>query len=572
MFEPSAALSADFYKVGHRPQYPAGTELVYSNLTARSSKLAKSLHDSGSFDNKVVFFGLQGYIQNHLIDNWNRTFFHLPKSVAIGKYERIIRRTLGDASVSVDHLEALHDLGYLPLIIKALPEGSRVNIRVPVLTIANTLPEFFWLTNFIETSLSAENWKPMTTATTAFEYKRLLTKWATLTGSPIEGVQWQAHDFSMRGLSGVHDAMVSSPGHLLSFSGTDVIPAIEYLEEFYGADVDKELVGGSVPATEHSVMCMGGLETEIQTFRRLITDLYPNGILSIVSDTWDFWKVMTQYSAELKAEILARDGKVVFRPDSGDPVKILTGYIYKSYPSIAEAKADYGFLAGYSTANEEVVYEAVEIDGKFYKISFNRWPDYSVSDVEIGEQITPAEAKGAVECLWEVFSGTTTSTGHRLLDSHVGLIYGDSITIQRAEQIMSRLANKDFASANVVLGVGSFTYQHVTRDTLGFAVKSTYGVINGVGTEIFKDPITDNGIKKSAKGLLRVEKEGNDFVLYDQQTPQQEALGELRVVFRNGEVFHRQTLAQIRATLTASLNPSIKQSQLINVSQQQETV
>ena len=288
----------------------------------------------------------------------------------------------------MDHLESLHDLGYLPIKIKALPEGVRVPIAVPVLTVVNTHPDFFWLTNYIETIMSCYLWKPMTSATTAFEYKRLLTDFANRTGSDKDMVQFQAHDFSFRGLSSLQDAAVSGAGHLTCFWGTDTVPAIDFLENYYGADCVNEPVGFSVPATEHSVMCMGMQDGELETFKRLITKTYPKGIVSIVSDTWDFWKVVTEYVALLKNDILSRDGKLVIRPDSGDPVKIVCG----------DDNAPHG----------------------------------------------SAEYKGAIECLWDVFGGSITSTGHKLLDAHIGLIYGDSITLERAEQNLRKIRSQRF--------------------------------------------------------------------------------------------------------------------------------
>ncbi len=484
----------DFYKADHRRQYPVGTEYVYANFTPRSSRLAKMLPD---FDDKVVFFGLQGFVRHFLIETWNEGFFNQPKDKVVAAYKRRMDSSLGEGAVPVDHIEALHDLGYLPLRIKAVTEGSRVNIRVPVLTMVNTDPRFFWLTNYIETVLSAELWKSCTTASIAYEYKRLLIQYAEKTGAPLDFIPLQGHDFSSRGMSGIYDAAQSGVGHLTSFFGTDSVASIDYAEEYYNAT---GVVGVSVPATEHSVMCMGTENNELETFRRLICDLYPSGIVSIVSDTWDFWKVITEFTLTLKTEILNRKpnalglAKMVLRPDSGDPVKIICG----------DADA---------------------------------------------EPNSPA-FKGAVECLWDVFGGTETDKGFKVLHERVGLIYGDSITLARAQAILGGLTAKGFASSNIVFGIGSYTYNYLTRDTFGFAVKATWGQVNGVGRELFKDPITDSGIKKSAKGLLRVEQTADGFTLFDQQTAEQEQQGALAVVFENGKLIRECTLDEIRARLT----------------------
>lgn len=506
----------DFYKAGHRQQYEKGTTEVYSNFTPRSARLAPVNQET--FDGKVVWFGLQGFIKEFLIDLFQDNFFCKPKEDVVGLYKRRMDTALGVDSVPVDHIEALWDLGYLPIEIKALPEGSRVNIRVPVMTFKNTLPEFFWLTNYLETVFSNELWKPTTVATVAYEYRKLLLDFAEKTGAPPEFVIWQAHDFSCRGMSGFADAMRSSAGHLLSFAGTDTVGAIDYLEDFYNANAETELIGGSVPATEHSVMCLSGQENELETFRRLICDVYPSGVVSIVSDSWDFWRVITEYSLALRSEILARKvnglglAKVVFRPDSGDPVLILTGY-------------------------------------KDEEIADNGDGTYTVRTS--GELITEAERKGAVECLWDIFGGTLTDKGFKVLNERVGLIYGDSITLGRAQAIMQRLMDKGFASCNTVLGVGSFSYQFMTRDSLGFAVKATSGVVNGIRRAVAKDPKTDSGTKKSAVGLLRVEKEGDDFVLYDNQTEEQEKQGALRPVFRDSVLLVDESFSEIQARLRA---------------------
>lgn len=491
--------AADFYKMDHRRQYPENTQMVYSNLTARSDKL-KNIPDH-LFSGEITFFGLQYFIKEFLIRQWNEEFFSKDIGTVTTKYKRRLDTSLGRDSVPIGHIVDLHNLGYLPINIKALPEGSGVPVKVPVLTIHNTHPEFFWLTNYLETILSAYLWKPTTSATVAKHYRTLLDKYSALTGADKTFTQFQGHDFSFRGMSGLHDAALSGAGHLTSFVGTDTIPAIDLIEDYYNGDAEKELIGCSVPATEHSVMCMGTKESEIETFRRLITDLYPAGIVSIVSDTWDFWKVITEYSTTLKPEIMARDGKVVFRPDSGDPVKIICGDPY----------------------------------------------------AEIGS----AAYKGAVQCLWEIFGGTVTPSGYRVLDSHVGLIYGDSITLDRAEQIMRRLADNNFASSNVVLGIGSYTYQYATRDTFGFAVKSTYGIVNGEGREIFKDPKTDNGVKKSARGLLRVDSVNGKYVMSDQQPDMRPCC--LREVFRDGVLLIDDTIADIRQRVAGEVLSGIEE-------------
>jgi nicotinamide phosphoribosyltransferase len=474
-------LIKDAYKTGHIIQYPNGTQMVYSNLTPRGSRIPGI--------NSVVVFGIQHFVKEYLIDQFDKNFFLVPKKEAIAAFKRRMDNALGKDAVSTEHMEALHDLGYLPLEIKALPEGTLCPMRIPLLTIRNTHDKFFWLTNDLETLLSAVLWHPITSATIAHEYRKMLDKYAAKTSDIPEFVQWQGHDFSMRGQASIDAAMASGAAHLLSFTGTDTIPAIDFLETYYGANSDNELIGGSVPATEHSVMCLGGNETEQETFDRLITKVYPSGIVSIVSDTWDYWKVIGEILPNLKDKIMARDGKVVIRPDSGDPVLILCG------------------------------------DDQSYDVLKN---------------------KGTVEALWDLFGGTTNSKGYKQLDPHIGAIYGDSITLERCNEICERLERKGFASTNVVFGIGSFTYQYVTRDTFGFAMKATYGVVNGKAVNIFKNPKTDDGLKKSAKGMLRV---NADLTLSEGVTPQEADGGMLQTVFFNGQAKNIQTLSDIRKRL-----------------------
>lgn len=492
-------LLTDYYKVNHNRMYPEGTTMIYSNLTPRKSRL--------SGVDKVVVFGIQHFTIEYLIKRFNEHFFNKDKVTVITEYIRH-----AGAGINCDHIAKLHDLGYLPIEIKALPEGSLCPIGVPMLTIKNTHPEFGWLTNYIETLLSCMLWQPITSATIALEYRKILTKYAKETDEKNIGfVDWQAHDFSMRGMSSVESAILSGMGHLTSFTGTDTIPAIYQAETSYNAT---GLIGASVPATEHSVMCMGTKEDEVGTFKTLL-DKYLNGILSVVSDTWDLWKVCTEYLPILKNDILARDGKLVIRPDSGDPVDILCG------------------LKPVSADNE----------GLHYK-----------------KGASQAEIKGVIELLWDTFGGTVNDKGYKQLDPHIGAIYGDSITLDRAKQICERLKAKGFASTNVVLGIGSYTYQYNTRDTFGFAVKATYGEItHGFDEfgpkvecrEIFKDPITDDGTKRSKKGLLAVYKNetNGDYFVQDQCTWEMEQSGELTTVFKDGKMVKTVTLDEIRNRL-----------------------
>lgn len=477
-----ASLLCDFYKVSHKPQYPADTEVIYATWTPRGTLIPELT--------EVVAFGFQAFVKKYLLEYFKANFFDRSEKEVVAEYQRVLRVSLGIAEPDAEHIRDLHRLGYLPLLIKALPEGTVVPLRVPMLTIENTNHRFFWLTNFVESLMSAELWQPATAATIARDYRRILDEAAMKTVGSTNFVQFQGHDFSFRGMEGLDASKGSGMGHLLSFVGTDTIPAILATEEFYGADIEKELIGTSIPATEHSVMEALGMD-EVGAFHHLLTKVYPSGFFSVVSDTWDLWKVITEVLPQLKVEIMSRNGRMVIRPDSGDPVKILCGDVQS--------------------------------------------PD-------------PRARKGVVELLWDTFGGTVSEQGYKILDSHIGVIYGDAITRHRAKEICAQLAEKGFASINVVYGIGSYTYQFNTRDTFGFALKTTFGQFGGEKRLLFKKPITDNGTKISQKGRVSV-KEVDGVLAYTDGYFEDQPDSLLRPIFENGEIRNETTFAEIRDRL-----------------------
>lgn len=491
-----ALFYTDAYKLDHRRQYPEGTTNVYSNFTNRGSRI------DGIED--VVHFGLQAFLKDILIDRFEK-FFAAGEDEVAEEYTNKVNAILGPNEVGNDHIRALHRKGYLPLRFCAVPEGTLVPIKVPSFTVENTHPEFFWLVNYIETVVSASVWQASTSATLAYHFRQILDYGAKITSSTPEFVDWQGHDFSFRGMSSIESAQASGAGHLLSFTGTDSLTAIDWINKYYSSDGD--FIGGSVPATEHSVMCAGGEEDEEKTFKRLL-HLYKTGILSVVSDTWDFFGVITKGGIldRLREDILTRDGKLVIRPDSGDPADIICG-TYQGQHSVG-------------------------VDGAW--------------DTD--------EQKGAIQLLWELFGGTVNEKGFKELDSHIGLIYGDSITAERAADIIARLAEKGFASTNVVFGVGSFTYQYNTRDTFGSAMKATWvKFADGTEKNIQKNPKTDSGLKKSATGRLAVLQYANgELYLVEKATPEQEAISLLQPVWEDGKVLRDESFTQVRENLKRS--------------------
>lgn len=234
-------LLCDYYKLGHVDQYPPGITQIFSNWTPRYTKRP----NADSATHRVTHFGLQYFIKDYLQRRFSEGFFLRPKSDVIAEYVRVVRGTLGIQSPRTSHLEELHDLGYIPLAIYSIPEGFSTRCGIPSMVITNTAPSAFWLPNFIETMLSMVLWKGSTSATTAARFRRIGTKYAKQFGhTDLSFLDWQFHDFSMRGMSGLEDAVLSGMGHLTSFSGTDTIPAILAAEQYYAAG----LCGGSVPA------------------------------------------------------------------------------------------------------------------------------------------------------------------------------------------------------------------------------------------------------------------------------------------------------------------------------------
>lgn len=254
-------------------------------------------------------------------------------------------------------------------------------------------------------------------------------------------------------------------------------------------------------------------EAEVASFRHIFKK-YPRGVVSIVSDSYDYWNTITNMAKELKPDIMARGKdslglcKTVFRPDSGNPVDVICGTL------------------------------------KYNINDLEKNPEFTIAGAMI-RNLKPEE-KGSVHVLYDTFGGTKTPTGHIQLDEHVGLIYGDSITPVRAYNILRKLDEKGFASGNIVLGIGSYTYNYLTRDSLGFAMKATYAEIDGKGVQIFKQPKTDSG-KNSAKGMLRVDKIGNEYVLVDGLD--NDDGGELKVIFEDGKFVNLPTFSQIRERL-----------------------
>lgn len=585
LYASPASLNADAYKSGHIYQYPEGTEFLFFNMTPRSDKyLNTPLAKDG-----IIPWGIKRFCEDYLRDHWNETFFNQPKDKVVDMTLRVMNGVLGEGAIGREHWEALHDLGYLPIAVDAVPEGTLLPIKVPMLAFMPTHKDFAWVAGFLEDAFSNELWKSTTIATVAFHNRRIAEKWAAETCDNNGHIPWQFHDFALRGLSGMNDGALNATGHLTCFKGTDNFAAVYTVDRVYGEGMEVSEIGNSVPATEHSVMTaniavnIGKIfgknadtssdfqryDGEQETFRHLLVDTYPTGILSLVSDSYNYWLTIGTLAAELKEVIMARDGKLVFRPDSGNPFHVVCGYkaidfenarawvvkrmsgnpkyfgelTYEQAKTCKEMKN----LPGLHLLRREGGYEMI-VDSE------NMVGAHTLNlDTMEEKWMTAEEINGSLRTLWNTFGGTTNQKGFKLLDEHVGLIYGDSITMDLADRIFGRMAEMGFASSNIVFGVGSFTYQYNTRDTLGFAVKATD--LETADQEIFlsKEPITDMGLKKSAKGCVMPVREANgQIVAVDQLTKDRyidlisSGEGLFEPFFYNGQCMNTDNLRTIR--------------------------
>lgn len=490
MFKTNPMLLIDFYKAVHAEMLPKDITKSVSYFTPRMSRVNR--WDS------VVMFGLQGFIKTYLIDYFNDEFFNKPFDEVISGYKRVMDATLGENAYKIEKIEKLHKLGYLPIEIVALPEGTIVPMHVPMFGITNTHKDFAWLPQSLESLISAESWHPMIAATVGYTYRQIVNYYYDLTCDDETSRAKALGAFDFRGEECTDSAIKAGAGWCLSFLNTATVPTIPYLEKNYKCDCTKEPVAFGSPSTEHSVMCSNFAVDgdEITLLRRLLTEIYPNTSFSAVLDSYDYWNVIDNILPQLKPEILAHNGCMLMRGDSGDCVEVVTKTVFK---------------------------------------------------------------------LWEEFGGTTNSKGYKVLDPHVKAIYGDSITVQRCEQIYKILMENGFACSNVALGVGSFSFQCIeedgilkpfTRDTFSSCIKATYCEIDDKPFQIFKNP-KDGGFKKSQKGCCVVVKGSDDKLIYVDGRTWEEAhvSGEdakvnlLQPVFKDGQLIKEQSLAEIRDIL-----------------------
>lgn len=486
----NALLLKDFYKAVHSEMLPKGITKSVSYFTPRKSRIEQWDH--------VVNFGLQAFCKVWLIDYFRDNFFKLSEDEVVSEYQRVMNNTMGKDIYDIEKVRKLHQIGYLPIEVFSLPEGALVPMHCPVFGITNTHKDFAWLPQALESLISAELWYPMICATVGHTYREIVDFWYDKTCDDDVPRRRALGNFDFRGDQGVDAALKAGSAWCLSFVNSATVPVIPYLETLYNCDCEKEEVAFGAVSTEHFVMCSNYAVDgdEITFLRRALTELYPHTSFSCVSDSYDYWNVVKNLLPQLRDEILAHDGCLLVRGDSGDCVEIVTQTVFE---------------------------------------------------------------------LWEQFGGTINSKGYKVLDPHVKALYGDSITIQRAEMIYDILEKNGFAAQNVSLGVGSFSMHCIeennelkpfTRDTFSSAIKATYCEIDGKPYHIFKDPITDRGagnnFKKSQKGCCLVTRVGDEYQFVDGldwNAVNSDPANELRTIFKDGEMVIDEKLSDIRDRL-----------------------
>ena len=556
----------DFYKITHLLQYSDKITHLTSYLTPRGSRL------KGEGIDKVVMFGLSGYIDDYVVKGFNDNFFNRSWDKIAAEVSEVLVKGLGYPGYMVDKtlekLKELHALGYLPVEINAVLEGTFVPMGVPCVEIRSTDSRFAWVGQSLEASMSAALWHPMVSATIAAEYRKVARKAFKETVDDTIDERTAMCDFSMRGQESNESAVAASAAWLASMWNSSTVMARSYVKEHY-RDGEEVTIGG-LTSTEHSVMCTHACldrGDETHTFEYLF-DLYKDVSFAAVCDSYDFWNVLTNILPKFKETIDERGKRGKFigvRHDSADPVEAICGV-----PCYNRSELELKII-------DMVRYE-IRKDGKLLTDEYIRViDDDDLTDVVYGFSkgeglskdeesydpdgyvlmgYTKPEYKGMVETMWEMFGGTINSKGYKVLNPGIKAVYGDSITITRAKQIYERLKARGFAANNVSLGVGSFSFQCLessngktllpfTRDSFSIAIKCTYAkYIDDEGVEceqfVYKSPKNFNG-KKSQKGLCSVFIENNELAYKDNLYEHERSLDDdhfLVPYFRDGDCYH----------------------------------
>lgn len=492
MLDMNPMLLCDTYKTVHNMMYPEGLEYLVSYWVPRKSYFEKEENQ------KMVWFGLQAFIKEYLVEYFEKNFFSKTEEEIVESYRKVMDVQL-DGFYKTEPIVELHRLGYLPLQINALPEGSKVNMGIPCIELTNTDQRFAWLVQWVECLLQVELWKICNDATIGNMYYRLAKYWYDKNADDNLDPRGAFSNFDMRGDDCLEVSARTAAAWLLSSNKTSTIPALPYIDKYYAAHTDYYHIGVGAISTEHSVIsCNTGIGVDEEALlKKFLTDTFKDKSFSFLGDTYDYWNVVNNIVPACKDEILAHNGKLLIRPDSGDMVDITIRTIQK---------------------------------------------------------------------FWEVFGGTVNSKGYKVLDPHIGLIYGDGCTMLQLRKIWKKLDEMGFAANNVVFGIGAFCFKAIfegdrmvvnTRDMFGCAMKATYAIVNGESVMIYKDPKTDtNKLKKSHKGLVFVEKTEDGFKATDgfdySSILDYGKTHETAFVtyFRNGKILHFEVFNKIRARLT----------------------
>ena len=525
-------LLTDFYKLTHILQYRSELRELTSYLTPRGSRL-KGL-------DKVVFFGLSTYVHSYIVENFRENFFRRNFEYCECEIREVLELGLGYSDEMIDRtinaFRALHELQYLPVEINAVAEGTLVPMGVPCVEIKSTNPDFFWVGQALEASLSAAIWHPMVSATIAREYRKIAR--GAFSATVENGIDERTAmcDFSMRGQESNESAVNASVAWLTSMWNSSTVAARKHIKDVYGIakspvnpvtkewrpqftwgirDKMKNTIVRGLTSTEHSVMtshaCLDKGD-EIPTFRYLF-DLYKNVSFAAVCDSYDFWNVLTNILPNnFMKEIDERGKRGVFigvRHDSAEPVDALCGTVYHinsesilKMAQVPEAMIDCRDTAFYninisidelerlqklnvkdyiSISNEDFddeVFQICTMSGTFNKYTNNKGEKVAWATVERLYRKRSFEEKGMVETMYEIFGGTVNSKGYKVLNPGIKAVYGDSITVTRAKKIYERLAAKGFAANNVSLGVGSFSFQALENEngTLSPFTRDTFSI------------------------------------------------------------------------------------------------
>lgn len=474
----------DGYKTGHMRQYAPGTEFVYSVLSGRSAKVFP----------RFVWNGLSYIQQQYLstpLEPWmGEEFLEIRK---------MMLRVKENPPEVVTKIRDLCSIGHYPIEIRALPEGTVVPSKNAVATAVNTVPGFGWCVGYLETLLSKVH-SPCTVGAMSLAYRDFIeSEFAISVDDDQFGlIDYMVNDFGARSDVSQESESITGLAHSIVFKGSDTVSVIPFALQYYGgveSIINGEGIIHTIDATEHSVMCSYGEDDEIGAIKRML-ELHPNVPVSIVSDTYDIYRVLTEYVDILFDDIMSRpDGApVIFRPDSGIPNDVLCG-----------------------------------------------------NNLSSDERVQ----KGCIRLLDDKFGSTTNTKGFQVLSPKVGLIYGDAMYLDRYKEGVRRMREElMFAASTLPIGVGGIL-RSGTRDTIGFTMKATHVTRFGKPIDIWKHPVTDPH-KNSYKGYVGVFRGVDGEIHTRDQLSSMDEPGSLLVpVHRNGEVLVKPSLNGMRRLVLA---------------------